>query len=68
MQFVLLRSLHQLRRLASELRDDARRATMSGYAPKMIRAATDLEGRAAELEGLAVTRDASWQREGMSKL
>jgi hypothetical protein len=39
-----------LRRLATELRDDARQAEMPGYAAKMIHAAEDLERRATELE------------------
>lgn len=42
----------ELRKLATELRGDAHRAEMPGYAAKMIHAAEDLEKRAAELEAL----------------
>ena len=57
MQSVSMRGPHHLRRLATELRDDASRATMPGYALKMIHAADDLERRATELEILRVMRD-----------
>jgi len=47
-----LRYSEELRKLATELRDDARHADMPGYAPKLIHAAEDLERRATELEAL----------------
>jgi len=47
-----LRYSQELRKLATELRDDARHADMPGYAPKLIHAAEDLERRATVLETL----------------
>jgi len=50
MEIKSLRYSEELRKLATELRDDARHADMPGYAPKLIHAAEDLEKRALELE------------------
>ena len=49
---VYLNDPQELRKLATELRDDALQADLPGYAAKMIHAAEDLEKRAAELEAL----------------
>jgi hypothetical protein len=43
-----------LRRMAHEMRDQAARATLPGYAEKMLRAALELERQADELEAARV--------------